>query len=250
VQSQEGEAWLGLAAFYYRGNTVSDLYVQLSSDAAGGFIFWDPDWDVTAWGRVPMARTPGSIAHPRLLARNYRAEQRRRPPLRPLAALGHAVERLAPIAHHPNCLTVGILMDRTLHHSAVRTPFGPHPYPGDMRVGVWSASKSLVSGLAALRLAHKYGKDFLATRIIDYFEEGREFRYADGVSKARWGQVTIWHALHMTTGMGPTGYDTNWALDNLNTYQWSYSYDLADQIRFYFNQTPNPDVTGPFQKFA
>jgi len=104
--------------------------------------------------------------------------------------------------------------------------------------------------MAALRLAEKYGTDFFDGRIVDYFEEGREFAYVDAAAKARWQQVTIRHCLHMTTGMGPTDYDANWATDNANTYQWSYSYALADQIRFYFNEAPNPKVSGPGEAFA
>jgi hypothetical protein len=119
-----------------------------------------------------------------------------------------------------------------------------------MRVGVWSASKSLIPGIAALRLAEKYGTDFLDTYIVDYFEEGEEFDYIDEDSAARWKMVTIGHALHMTTGMGPTGSGPNWAWYSTNTYLWSYSYDLADQIRYYFNQGPNPDVTGPGEKLT
>lgn len=39
VQSQEGEALIGLASFYYKDGKVSNTKVQLSSDSAGGFIF-------------------------------------------------------------------------------------------------------------------------------------------------------------------------------------------------------------------
>ena len=117
-----------------------------------------------------------------------------------------------------------------------------------MRVGVWSASKSLIPGLAALRLAQKYGTDFLDAKIVDYFDPD-EYEFASPEAEARFKMVTIWHALHMTTGMGPAGYGPNWNCDSLNTYQWSYSYDLADQIRYYFNQEPNPEVSGPGEAF-
>ena len=113
-----------------------------------------------------------------------------------------------------------------------------------------SSVSSFVRQIAAMRLARKYGPDFLDTKVVSYFTEGTEFAYIDGAAKARWGQVTIRHALNMMTGMGPTGYDPNWATDSANTYQWSYSYALKDQIRYYFNQSPNPDVTGPGQKMA
>jgi hypothetical protein len=147
-------------------------------------------------------------------------------------------------------LSVGVVHDGVLYVDPVKTPFGDYPYPTDMRVGVWSATKSLVPGMAALRLAEKFGTDFLDTKIVDYFEAGKEFDYVDAASEARWKEVTIKNALQMETGMGQTGYDTNWAGDNINTYKWGYSYELAEMIRYYFNVTPNPDVTGPGQKFT
>jgi hypothetical protein len=104
--------------------------------------------------------------------------------------------------------------------------------------------------MAALRLTEKYGEDFLDTKLVDYFVVGTEFDYVNAASEARWKEVTIRNALQMETGMGATGYDTNWDAKNSNTYEWGYSYDLSDMIRLYFNVTPNPDVTGPGQKFA
>lgn len=250
VQSQEGEAWLGLAAFYYRGGEVSDLIVQLSSVSAGGFIFWDADWDVTAWGKVGLSYKVGGIDGEDGLLAAYAREVDNRPALRPLSELGEAVAAIGPGVDRKTLLTLAVLKDGTLYHSPIATPFGDYPYPLGMRVGVWSVSKSLIPGMAALRLAQKYGTEFLDSKIVGYFEEGKEFAYVDDAAKARWQQVTIRHALHMATGMGPTDSDANWATDNANTYQWSYSYALADQIRFYFKQGPNPKVTGPGQTLA
>ncbi|MEE4276190.1 MAG: hypothetical protein V2J16_10045, partial [Thermoleophilia bacterium] len=147
-----------------------------------------------------------------------------------------------------NVLTMAMVVDETVYHSPVHTPFGDYPYTEVMRAGVWSASKSLIPGLAALRLAQKYGTGFLDTKIVDYFDPG-EYEFASDEAEARWNMVTIWHALHMTTGMWPAGYDPNWAADSLNTYQWSYSYELADQIWYYFRQEPNPEVDGPGEAF-
>ena len=65
-----------------------------------------------------------------------------------------------------------------------------------------------------------------------------------------WGKVTIRNTLNMQSGMGPDGYDANWDSKSINTYEWAYSYALADQIRHYFNQEPNPNVAGPGQKMV
>ena len=249
IQSYEGQAWLGLASFDYRDSEVTLLKVQFSSVSAGGFIFWDPDFDVTAWAEVP-ATVAASAADPTTIATAFAAERANAMPVAPLADLGEAFTAAAAALDPVGTLTIAVLKDGTLYMDPVETPFGPHPYPLDMRVGVWSATKSLIPGLAAMRLAQKYGPDFLDTTLVGYFTEGEEFDYISDAARERWQGVTIRHALNMMTGMGAVDYDPNWATDNLNTYQWSYSYDLADQIRYYFNVEPNPEVSGPGQSMA
>lgn len=251
VQSQEGEALIGLAFFYYKNEQVSKLYVQVSNDTGGGFIFWDADFNMKAWAEVDIAYTPNTIANEMDLQAAFTQEKANRLPMKPLSELGEAVSGMGGDVDHDNVLTMAMLVDDVIYYSPINTPFGEYPYPYGMRVGVWSVSKSLIPGIAALRLAQKYGTDFLETKIVDYFKEGVEFDYVSDEAKARWEMVTINHALRMTTGMGPAGYGPNWASTSLNTYQWAYSYDLADQIRYYFNQGPVPDdeVTGPGQKF-
>jgi len=249
VQSYEGEAWLGLASFDYKGDEVTPLRVQFSSVSAGGFLFWDPDFDVTAWAEVPFTIAPTS-ADAAALTVSLARERGGLPKTARLAELGEGFAAARALLDAKGTLTLAVLMDDTLYMDPVDTPFGIHPYPRDMRVGVWSTTKSLIPGLAAMRLAQKYGPEFLDTTLVSYFEEGEEFAYLDPAARARWQGVTIRHALNMMTGMGTRGYDPNWAADNLNTYQWSYSYDLADQIRFYFNVGPNPEVSGPGEKMV
>jgi len=204
---------------------------------------------MTAWGKADMTYSPHTVKHRKQLQAAFKKEVANRLPIKPLDDLGEAVSGMGGNVNHDNVLTMGMLVDDTLYCAPINTPFGVYPFPYGMRVGVWSASKSLIPGIAALRLAEKYGTGFLDSKIVDYFQEGTEFVYASEAARERWGKVTINHALHMTTGMGPAGYDRNWAWDSTNTYHWSYSYNLADQIRYYFKQEPNPEVTGPGQAF-
>lgn len=250
VQSQEGEALLGLACFYYRGRDVSPLFVQVSTDSGGGFIFWDVDFDMAGWAEVPMAWAKNTVPPARLrdLRSAYAREVATRWPQRPLSELGGAVAGMGGDVDQANVLTMAMVVDGVIYRTPVHTPFGDYPYPDVMRVGVWSASKSLVPGLAALRIAQKYGPAFLDSKIVDYFSPD-EYEFVSTEAAGRWNMVTIRHALQMSTGMGPAGYDENWAWDSTNTYRWSYSYDLADQIWYYFREAPNPHVTGPGQAF-
>ena len=249
VQSYEGEAWVGLARFDYKHDEITPLRVEFSSVSAGGFIFWDADFDVTAWGEIPVTRAETAV-DPGALASALQQERAGQPGRAPLAELGEGFAAARASMDAAGTLGLAVLKDDTLYMDPVETPFGTYPYPYDMRVGVWSATKSLIPGMAALRLAQKYGTDFLDMPIVGFFEEGKEFDYVDDAARTRLADVTIRDALNMSTGMGATGYDPNWAADNLNTYQWSYSYDPADQIRHYFNVGPNPDVSGPGEKMV
>lgn len=249
VQSYEGEAWLGLACFDYRGRETSPLRVQFSSVSGGGFLFWDADCDVSAWAEVPFSVTSLAVDMD-VVAETFAAERASLPKTAPLAGLGQGFARARSLLDPKGTLALAVLMDDTLYLDPVETPFGPHPYPRDMRVGVWSATKSLIPGMAAMRLARKHGTAFLDTPLVSYFAEGDELTYRNDAARARWQGVTIRHALTMTTGMGATGYEANWAKDNPNTYQWAYSYDLADQVRHYFNVDPNPAVSGPGEKMV
>ena len=249
VQSQEGEAWIGLASFDYKDGQTTPMKVQFSSDSAGGFIFWDPDFDVRAWGEVPFDVQTATVDAAAVTAA-HAEEKAAALPVQPLSALSPDLAAAAATLDPKATLAVAVLDKGTLYMDAVQTPFGTHPYPTDMRVGVWSASKSLVPGLAALAIAQKYGLDFLDLPIVSFVKEGDEFTYPSAAAKERMDRVTIRNALNMQTGMGPDGYDANWDLKSTNTYQWSYSYALADQIRFYFNQEPNPNVGGPGEKMV
>ena len=250
VQSQEGEAWLGLASFEYKDEQVTPLQVQFSSNSAGGFLFWDPDFDVTAWAEVPATFDIAAKIDAAAVTADFNAERAARLPLKPLDDLGDAIKGAAGRLDPVRTLAVAVLHEGTLYMNPVTTPFGIHPYPQEMRVGVWSASKSLIPGMAAMRLAQKYGPDFLDKPIVSYFTEGDEFAYPSAAARERMDKVTIRNALNMQSGMGPDGYDANWNAKSTNTYQWSYSYALADQIRHYFNQEPNPNVAGPGQKMV
>ncbi len=250
VQSQEGGALIGLATFYYKDGKISDTKVQITSDSGGGFIFSNSDFNFIAWGQIPTRFTPDTVTEIEKLQAAFATEKANKLPTKPLLELSTDVVVAARALDPKSTLSVAVMHDGVLYVDLVQTPFGTHPYPQDMRVGVWSVTKSLVPGIAALRLAEKYGTDFLGTKLVDYFVAGKEFDYVDTASEARWKQVSILNALQMSTGMGAVSYDTNWDAKNLNTYQWSYSYDIADMIRFYFNVTSNPDVTGPGQKFA
>ncbi|MCP4622719.1 MAG: hypothetical protein GY850_04210 [bacterium] len=248
VQSQEGETLIGLACFYYKGNEVSDMYIQTSCVTAGGFMFWAEGEQVETWAQVPIAYTPGTVADPDAVAAAFDQELENRIPIRPLTKIS-AFDDVTSAAPE-NDLTIAFLTNGTLYVRPIDTIFGEYPYQYGMRAGVWSTTKSLFAGFAGLRLGKKYGTDFLSTKLVDYFVKDVEFTYPSAEAADRWKMVTLEHCLTLETGMGPTGSGPNWDGSVPNTYSWSYSYETDTQIEYYFNQEPNPDVSGPGEKLA
>jgi CubicO group peptidase (beta-lactamase class C family) len=88
----------------------------------------------------------------------------------------------------------GVDVDGDFYLHRFDTPYGAWPYPDEARIGVWSVTKSSMTGLAALRLAKLYGDDVLNEPVVAHVPEL-------GASEA-WQGVTILNALCMATGIG------------------------------------------------
>jgi CubicO group peptidase (beta-lactamase class C family) len=88
-----------------------------------------------------------------------------------------------------------LVWEGTLYYRDVVTPYGPYPYPLEMRFGVRSIMKSVATPLALLRLAHLYGPYVLTLKIGDYVR-GLDPKY---------DRVRFIDAANMATGFGGTG---------------------------------------------
>jgi len=196
VNDTENHAHQGLATFLYRNGEVSALRFQFVQQTAPYLVH--PQF--VAWGlaRALLRPVPAQgIAAWRAAAQ---AELDARLPARPLAEL------LAALPHdelrgfggplHPNWIVqVGLLRGGVLYYGGSATPFGPYPYPLEMRFGVRSVMKSVGAPLALLRLAEVYGPYVLQLRIGDYVA-GLDDKYRD---------VRFIDAANMATGFGGTG---------------------------------------------
>jgi len=91
-------------------------------------------------------------------------------------------------------LTSGLVIDGNIHVRSMNTPYGPYPYPHEMRHGVWSVTKTAAGMLTLLRMAQKYGDEVLDYRIRDYLDITADH---DG-----WDNVTFRHVFSMATGIG------------------------------------------------
>lgn len=91
-------------------------------------------------------------------------------------------------------LTSGLVIDGEIYVRSMNTPFGPYPYPHEMRHGVWSVTKTMAGMLTLMRMAQKYGYEILDYKIVDYLNINADH---DG-----WKDVTFRNVFSMATGIG------------------------------------------------
>jgi hypothetical protein len=132
-----------------------------------------------------------------------------------------------------------ITPDEVFVHFA-SAPYGPYPYPHEMRHGIWSVTKSAAGMMAALRLAQKYGDEIFDYRIKDLLDFSADH---DG-----WDNVTIGHALSMATGIGagsenvdPNNITDGYLYADQDAYDaWYLAPTLEEKLWHVFRQANHP----------
>lgn len=196
VNDTENHAHQGLATFLYRHAEITGVRFQFVQQTTPYLI---PQHFV-AWGRAPAALEAGlsgDISAQRSAATRELAD---RMPSRPWSDLVKAAPPGvldgfgAPLA--PNWVVINaIVRDGTLYYSDSATPYGPFPYPLEMRFGPRSVLKSIGVPLALLRLAQVYGPYVLNLKVGDYVK----------VTDPKYGRIRFIDAADMATGMGGAG---------------------------------------------
>jgi CubicO group peptidase (beta-lactamase class C family) len=92
-------------------------------------------------------------------------------------------------------VAVALVRDGTIYYQDPVTPYGPYPYPLEMRFGVRSETKSVFAPLSLLRLAQVYGPWVLTLKVGDYVQ---------GLDP-KWRRVRFIDAANMATGFGGVG---------------------------------------------
>ena len=196
VNDTENHAHQGLATFLYKDGKVTSLRVQFVQQTAPYLI--SPH--SVLWGSVPATASsldPGRIQKEQQVAP---AELAARLPARPLAELRArlppgTLDGLGGPVLPKWQVALGLVHEGTLYYEASRTPYGPYPYPLEMRFGVRSVMKAVAPPLALLRLAEVYGPYVLNLRIGDY---------VPGLDP-KWSRIRFIDAANMATGFGGTG---------------------------------------------
>lgn len=196
VNDTENHAHQGLATFLYRPGQVTGLILQFVQQTAP-YLTMHP---LVAWGFAPVKFSSGDATKLAARTAQAQAELADRLPAKPWAELVKTVPRgtldgfggpLFPKWR----VAVALVRDGTLYYQESTTPYGPYPYPLEMRFGVRSVTKSVAAPLALLRLAQVYGPWVFTLKIGDYVK---------GLDP-KWNRVRFVDAANMVTGFGGTG---------------------------------------------
>lgn len=237
----ENESYNGVATFLYNDTGVSHLRYQVTQQLTPYFV---ETWFVAS-GHIPALYTPAGIKAQGAIVDDFMAELADRAAWQ---SWGSFVDKVGAenasrfnSSIDPNKIIVsGLITPDEVYVNFSPTPYGPYPYPHEMRHGIWSVTKSAAGMIAALRMAQKYGDEIFDYRIRDLldFEAGH-----DG-----WEDVTIGHALSMATGIGagsenvnPNNITDGYIYGDKEAYDaWYLAPTLAEKLGYVFRQPNHP----------
>jgi CubicO group peptidase (beta-lactamase class C family) len=228
VNDTENHAHQGLATFLYRPGQTTGLRFQFVQQTDTYLI----KQYFVAWGYAPAEFVAGNAQTLEARRAQAQAELADRLPAKPWSELVKTVPAGTldgfggPI--YPKWqVAVALVQGGTLYYQDPVTPYGPYPYPLEMRFGVRSVTKSVFAPLALLRLAQVYGPWVLTLKVGDY---------VPGLDP-KWRRVRFADAANMATGYGGTGSTKTHPNDIFDGYlggdydAWYTAPSHADKIR-------------------
>ena len=190
----ENESYNGVATFLYNENSVSSIRYQIVSHLSPfvikrGFV---------ATGQSEVSYEPLAYNNSNVV-KDFENEMMSKLPWRDWMELEQKYGKDLFVNFDSGIdqtltLTSGLIIDGEIYVRSMDTPFGPYPYPHEMRHGVWSVTKSAAGMLTLMRMAHKYGYEVLDYHINDYLDINAKH---DG-----WENVTFRDVFSMATGIG------------------------------------------------
>jgi len=196
VNDTENHAHQGLATFLYKDGAVSALRFQFVQQTAPYLV--RPHF--VGWGTAPASVRPADATHLDARRSEAAAELAGRLPARPWADLTRelppgTLDGFGGPLYPKWMVEAALVRNGVLYYQDSPTPYGPFPYPLEMRFGVRSVMKSVGAPLALLRLAQVYGPFVLNLKIGDY---------VDGLDP-KYKSVRFIDAASMASGFGGTG---------------------------------------------
>ncbi len=209
--------------------TASRALYQIGSETCAYLQF-------DMWGIADVAFTPGEVAGSDRLTLAYDREKAERRPVRPISDLGNVAtagfgspEEVAPAA----LTTFGYASGGTLFAGPCPTRHGPYPYCDVLDLPSYSWAKSLVGGIAAMRL------EFL-------FPGAMEAKISDFVPEclaADWQGVTFRNAIDMASGhYNSDKYDEDEASPQMRAFFLAETH--AEKIALACTAFPRKDAPG------
>tara|TARA_B100001939_G_scaffold347068_1_gene367571 strand:- start:5524 stop:7398 length:1875 start_codon:yes stop_codon:yes gene_type:complete len=187
----------GVMTFLFNGagingaGTVSHVAFQIGSETCQYFKF-------DMWGLMPARNAPGPVKDKAALITAYRREVASRLPLRPIERLaedypGVMAANFGSTAEVPaeHMTAFGFVIDGIHYAGGCDTRYGIYPYCDVLDLPSFSLAKSLVGGLALMRMELLY-PGVSNEKIVDYVPQCRD--------RGTWDDVTFAQALEMTTG--------------------------------------------------
>lgn len=196
VNDTENHAHQGLATFLYKDGAVSGLRFQFVQQTAPYLV--RPHF--VGWGSARAQQAAGDAGGLASQRAEATAELAARLPARPWSELAGAVppgtlDGFGGPLYPQWLVEAALVRNGTLYYQESPTPYGPYPYPLEMRFGVRSVMKSVGAPLALLRLAQVYGPYVLGLHVGDYVQ-GLDPKY---------NRVRFIDAASMASGFGGTG---------------------------------------------
>ncbi len=196
VNDTENHAHQGLATFLYRQGAVSELRFQFVQQTAPYLL----KQHFITWGSTRLELDSSGPADLEACRAEAAAELAQRLPSKPWSALTSqlppgTLDGFGGPLDRRWIVTTALIRAGTLYYEDATTPYGPFPYPLEMRFGVRSVMKSVAAPLALLRLAEVYGPYVLSLKIGDYVTD----------LHPKFRRVRFIDAANMVTGFGGTG---------------------------------------------
>ncbi|MBA4343564.1 MAG: hypothetical protein C0423_15610 [Methylibium sp.] len=183
----------GVLSFLFKSDgSISKVAYQIASETCAYF-------KADFWGVLEASYQPQELADAAAVAAAYQAELAARLPVKPLSALAgdhpgasiNVAKLLAPYttdAQHVT--TVGFISKGIHYRGGCTTRRGEYPFCDQLVLPSYSTAKSAFAGLALMRLESRY-PGTAKLKLSDLVPE---------CAPARWGDVSIEHALDMATG--------------------------------------------------
>lgn len=206
----------GVLTFLFKKNKVSNVRYQITSETCQYFQF-------DMWGQVSASYTPGGIVNAADIRNAYATEVADRLPSKPISTLatdnpGAGIDLSAfGRGITPSALSAyGFVYDGVNYVGDCPTRQGAYPFCSQLLLPSYSTAKSAFGGLALMHLAQKYGPDVSEELLEDHIPEA---------SAPSWDDVTIDHALDMTTGnYSSAGYQADEAGPTMSSFFLAETY--------------------------